>query len=229
MRKLLNNPKIVFPLLLFALVFLLIQYNPGFLTKTLNNLKPKAKDVVSFTVPDTEYLEKSNMYLKKLNARFWMFYDDKDIALDKDPFIDAEQRKEIELLTLELNQKDNQESQTKIKKHIANNIKLDESGFYILYSGDKYREGDMLNGQVIQIISAPLQFSNYKEIDISNFISGLKLEAYSLIEGNESAQINGVYLRIGDIFSDNPILALHKVMIDKIQFIDSKGRVWDLD
>ena len=126
------------------------------------------------------------MYLKKLNARFWMFYDDKDIALDKDPFIDAEQRKEIELLTLELNQKDNQESQTKIKKHIANNIKLDESGFYILYSGDKYREGDMLNGQVIQIISAPLQFSNYKEIDISNFISGLKLEAYSLIEGNES-------------------------------------------
>lgn len=234
MRKLLNEPRVVVPLALLTLLWVLVSYGVISPMK-LNFFKSERSASKQFFVKrNTAAASAADRAVESLIKgqwlpRRWQSYS----ALQGEPFVANHVFKEVEELAPIVNSGAEPESlptpktAEELSIYIVENLGLDEAGFFVRLGSRKIRAGEMLGSQMISQISVPGPRVVTTDT-IQLFISQLRLEATSTQSSPKSAQISDSYYLEGDLVSRSPVLALYRVFAENVELIDREGRVWPI-
>lgn len=151
MRKLLNNPRLVLPLAIFALLWVLVSYGV---------IAPIDLDIFNSgrSASDTFHVARKNLELSESDRaveslikeqwlpRRWQKYS----VIQHEPFVadfvfdKVEELKPIDVIDRELEPLTIPKTAEELESYIVEHLGLDENGFFVRFGRIRKREGDML-------------------------------------------------------------------------------------
>lgn len=232
-RKLLNEPRVVIPLAVVVLLWVLFSY--GVLKPLkLNIFNSDRKHSMPFSVTKNSRETMVNdrviesLIKEQWLPRRWQRYS----VIKHEPFVADYAFDEIEQLApVVVADAVAEDLPTPVAEDLASyiveNLGLDADGFFVRFGSRRIRAGEMLGSQMISQISVPGPREVAAET-IQRVVSQLQLEATSTESSPRSAQISGSYYLEGDLVSRAPILALYRVFSQQVEVIDREGRIWQI-
>ncbi len=233
MRKLLNEPRVVVPVALVVLLWVLFSY--GVITPVKLNLFNSERSsgkqfVVKRNTPKARVSDRAveSLIKEQWLPRRWQMYS----AIQGEPFVANhifEEAEELEPMAVGAKPEvlPTPKTAEELSTYIVENLGLDEAGFFVRFGSRRIRVGEMLGSQMISQISVPGPRLVTADT-IQLFISQLRLEATSTQSSPRSAQISESYYLEGDLVSKSPVLALHRVFAEYVELIDREGRIWPI-
>ena len=234
MRKLLNNPRVVLPLAILALLWVLVSY--GVITPlNLDLFNSRSSSTKQFSItrknPEVSVSDRAveSLIKEQWLPRSWQRYS----VIQHEPFVadyifeEVAELEPINVVGVEPENIPVPKTAEELATYIVENLGLDEAGFFVRLGSRKIRVGEMLGSQMISQISVPGPRVVTTDT-IQLFISQLRLEATSTQSSPRSAQISESYYLEGDLVSRSPVLALYRVFAENVELIDREGRIWPI-
>ena len=234
MRKLLNNPRVVLPLAILALLWVLVSY--GVITPLkLDLFNSRSSSTKQFSItrknPEVSVSDRAveSLIKEQWLPRSWQRYS----VIQHEPFVadyifeEVAELEPINVVGVEPENIPVPKTAEELATYIVENLGLDEEGFFVRFGSRRIRVGEMLGSQMISQISVP----GPREVSsdsIQFYTSQLRLEATSTESSPKSAQISESYYLEGDLVSKSPVLALHRVFTGNVELIDREGRIWSI-
>jgi hypothetical protein len=234
MRKLLNEPRVVVPIALVALLWVLVSYGvitPMKLDFFNSERSASAQFLVKRNTPAASVADRAveSLIKEQWLPRRWQTYS----ALQREPFVanhvfnEVEELESMVVAGAQPEVLPTPKTAEELSIYIVENLGLDEAGFFVRLGSRKIRVGEMLGSQMISQISVPGPRVVTTDT-IQLFISQLRLEATSIQSSPRSAQISESYYLEGDLVSRSPVLALYRVFAENVELIDREGRIWPI-
>ena len=234
MRKLLNNPRVVLPMAILALLWVLVSY--GMITPLeLDLFNSRGSSTKQFSItrknPEVSVSDRAveSLIKEQWLPRSWQRYS----VIQHEPFVadyifeEVAELEPINVVGVEPENIPVPKTAEELATYIVENLGLDEDGFFVRFGSHRIRVGEMLGSQMISQISVP----GPREVaadSIQFYTSQLRLEATSTESSPKSAQISESYYLEGDLVSRSPVLALYRVFTGNVELIDREGRIWSI-
>lgn len=234
MRKLLNNPRVVLPMAILALLWVLVSY--GVITPLeLDLFNSQGSSTKQFSItrknPEVSVSDRAveSLIKEQWLPRSWQRYS----VIQHEPFVadyifeEVAELEPINAVGVEPENIPVPKTAEELATYIVENLGLDEEGFFVRFGSRRIRVGEMLGSQMISQISVP----GPREVaadSIQFYTSQLRLEATSTESSPKSAQISESYYLEGDLVSKSPVLALYRVFTGNVELIDREGRIWSI-
>ena len=234
MRKLLNNPRVVLPMAILALLWVLVSY--GMITPLeLDLFNSRGSSTKQFSItrknPEVSVSDRAveSLIKEQWLPRSWQRYS----VIQHEPFVadyifeEVAELEPINVVGVEPENIPVPKTSEELATYIVENLGLDEDGFFVRFGSRRIRVGEMLGSQMISQISVP----GPREVaadSIQFYTSQLRLEATSTESSPKSAQISESYYLEGDLVSRSPVLALYRVFTGNVELIDREGRIWSI-
>lgn len=151
MRKLLNNPRLVIPLAIFALLWVLVNYGViAPIDLDIFNSGRSASDTFHVARKNLEVSESDraveSLIKEQWLPRRWQKYS----VIQHEPFVadfvfdKVEELKPIDVIDRELEPLTIPKTAEELESYIVEHLGLDENGFFVRFGRIRKREGDML-------------------------------------------------------------------------------------
>ncbi|MGC6455510.1 MAG: hypothetical protein ACON39_00910 [Coraliomargaritaceae bacterium] len=235
MGSIFNNPRVIIPLALFSVVFLVYRTVPEAFDSLLNFLPTRSSLVQSESLldPSTKDLAEPRAveYMGALLRERWLPERWRQFAkLQRDPFVAGYvEPEEPEIPVIVADEEPPPPLPEDLATYIVENIGLDSEGYFVRFGSQRIREGEKLGSEVVRQIVVPDMTGAVALDALSELLPWMQLDATAPEANPPSVVIDGQLFLEGDLVLRRPVLAVGQVMDNKVRLLDGEGRYWLLE
>lgn len=235
MRSILNNPRVILPLALGAVLFLAYRLAPEDFLSILEGVLPARSSVPVASVSANIDMDTDEprvvQYMGSLLRERWLPERWRQFAkLQRDPFVAGYVEPEIPEIPEQAEEDVPPPPLPEdLATYIVENIGLDADGFFVRFGSKRIREGEMLGSEVVHQITVPDMAGDNVLATLAQMVPGMQLDATAPGADPPSAVIDGRLFVEGDLVSRRPVLALDRISEDRVSLLDREGRTWWLE